>query len=67
MVNVFWVQVRALIWKNWIVLYKRPFVGFSSFPQRVDRVLSFPRIWFILAESQIFFNRLSKVSFGRVV
>jgi len=31
MVNVFWVQIRALIWKNWIVLYNRPFVVFFFF------------------------------------
>ena len=26
MVNLFWLQLRALIWKNWLVLSKHSFV-----------------------------------------
>ena len=28
MANIFWLQLRALIWKNWIVLLQHPFVRF---------------------------------------
>lgn len=27
MTSLFWLQLRALIWKNWIVLSKHPFVS----------------------------------------
>ncbi|KAF9444036.1 P-loop containing nucleoside triphosphate hydrolase protein [Macrolepiota fuliginosa MF-IS2] len=61
MVALFWIQLRALIWKNWIVLSKHWFLN-------VIRCFILPVAYgAFLATAQIFFNRPNNLGLGQPV
>ncbi|PPR02359.1 hypothetical protein CVT24_011703 [Panaeolus cyanescens] len=61
MANVLWLQFRALIWKNWIVLAKRPVIS-------ILRAFLLPVLYgAFLATAQVFLNRLNNYGLGSPV
>ncbi|KAF9045107.1 hypothetical protein BJ165DRAFT_1346335 [Panaeolus papilionaceus] len=58
MANLFWLQFRSLIWKNWIVLSKRPVIS-------ILRAFLLPILYgAFLATAQVFLNRLNNYGIG---
>ncbi|CAA7266935.1 unnamed protein product [Cyclocybe aegerita] len=58
MANLFWLQLRALIWKNWIVIARHPFVS-------ILRCFILPIAYgAFLATAQVFLNRLNNYGMG---
>ncbi|KAJ3513241.1 hypothetical protein NLJ89_g3058 [Agrocybe chaxingu] len=58
MADLFWLQLRALIWKNWIVVGKHPFVS-------ILRCFFLPIAYGVfLATAQFFLNRLNNYGMG---
>ncbi|KAF5332545.1 hypothetical protein D9611_005149 [Ephemerocybe angulata] len=61
MAPLFWIQLRALIWKNWIGLWKRPFMT-------ILRCFLAPVIFAaFLAWAQLFLNKLNNYGIGQPV
>ncbi|KAF9011286.1 hypothetical protein BDQ17DRAFT_1298756 [Cyathus striatus] len=61
MANLFWLQLRALIWKNWIVLSKHPFLN-------ILRCFILPIAYgAFLATAQVFLNKPNNYGFGNPI